>query len=510
MKPLIRFLFIAVFTSLLFACSKSSQFDDEIAGVEMKSAAGISGQAHKAAPVTEIIIPVGLPNGVDDTDALMAAFTAAAAPGVKNPLVQMEEGIYHLNFIEIREFSGKFRGAGKGKTVITTVSDLSVDAMISRKLNTVLIRFVGGDVCMSNMTLMTPPGPLSTGTENYIDGLAGFSARTYEYTSKNDYIKAVIDHIDFSGNWENVNNGLKAEFGVRGNVRLTGGWPLSCMDISITNCSFDGFYNGASLQHFKGGKIIAGTLNNGNMFSNNTPNIITGYETGVGGSLVLWSNVNVEISIEGNSFDVPVGNRWGIEIFSSPVPARLQQVSQTSATICHIEKNIFNVTGGVGGILINDRRRFFFPEELPMMVQVKNNRFNCSNDAFAGLSTCNSFGMVIRNNKFAGSGQYGVRVMGPITAGSGQNGLPPNENGLMLGNNFSNATFSVASVLLDTRTNDWTIVGGNLGETLIDLTNGAGGHLITGMNVNTSDVPLGQTITDNLKEIRPGREQEFD
>ena len=81
---------------------------------------------------------------------------------------------------------------------------------------------------------------------------------------------------------------------------------------------------------------------------------------------------------------------------------------------------------------------------------------------------------------------------------------PFNENGLMLGNNFSNSTFSVASVLLDNRTNNWTIVGGDLGETVIDMTNGAGGHLITGMNVNDSDVPLGQTITDNLEEMREG------
>ena len=108
-------------------------------------------------------------------------------------------------------------------------------------------------------------------------------------------------------------------------------------------------------------------------------------------------------------------------------------------------------------------------------------------------------GMVIRNNQFAGEGQYGVLVRATNTSAL-------NKNGLMLGNDLSDATFSMASVYLDANTRNWTIVGGNLGETIVDLTNGAGNHLITGMNVNTSEIPFGQTIVDNFEDMREGPE----
>lgn len=485
MKTLGKFLSIAAFACLLFACSEQGMVDDGLAESDLKAASASA-------------VFVVNPTGSDDTPAILQAFADAkiAGPG---SVVQLENGTYHLNFMEVREFNGKFNGAGKGKTMITTLPDLDVNALIDQNINTVLIRFVGGDVCMSDMTVMTPPGSLSTGTENFIDGLVGFSARTYQYTSVNDCIKAVVDNVGFSGHWENTYHGLKAEFGARANVKVPGGWPLSYMDISVTNCSFDGFYYfGALIQHFNGGKIIAGTKNRGNIFNNNSATRNVPYETGGGGSLGIWSNVNVEISIEGNKFFIPKAVRWGIEIFSSPVPARLAQVPQTKVTVCNIEQNVYNIAGGVGGVSINDRRRFFYPEEMPMIVRVKNNTFHVNDDAFAGISSCNGKGMVIRNNKFEGNGQYGVRVIGPIIASSGQSPLPPNENGLMLGNNFTHARFSVATVLLDERTNNWTIVGGNLGETVVDLTNGAGNHIITGTNVNTSDVPLGRIISDNL------------
>lgn len=472
-----KLLIMASFACLLCACSKFPQFGDELAGTELKSGGSNSGPVH-----------IVTPNGVDDTQALKDIFELAVTqPG---SVVQLLEGTYHINFIEIREFYGKFKGAGKGKTVITTVPDLSVGAMISQKLNTVLIRFVGGDVCMSDMTIMTPPGPLSTGAENYIDGLAGFSARTYQYTSLNDHIRAVVDRVEFIGYWENVNHGLKAEYGVTG-TKTDFFWPLSAMDITVTNCDFDGFYYyGALIQHFNGGKIVAGIKNSGNTFDN------IFYA-----SLGIWSNVNVDITVEGNTFRNPANTRYGIELYTSPIPRYLQQVDQSKVTTLNIEQNVFDIGKTIptgGGMLINDRRRFFFPDDLPMIVQVKNNKF-ILNDAPCAINCFNMYGMVIRNNNFSGSGQYGVKIMGPISASAGGGyPLPPNDNGLMLGNNFSNSAFSVASVLFDVRTNNWTIVGGNLGETLIDMTNGNGNHLVTGMNMNIAVVPPGETISDNL------------
>lgn len=475
-----KLLFFFTCVCLLVACSKDEPLT--LSGDNILNDTSVDGKVFVVEPS----------KGADITASLKQAFNDAIAAG-PGSVVQLPRGEFELGFIEIREFYGKFKGAGKGKTIITTVADLNVDALLDQGLNTVLIRFVGGDVRMSDMTIKTSPGELSSGSEDWIDGLVGFSARTYQYTSEKDYINAVIDDVEFIGNWENTTHGLKAEFGVRGNVKIDGGWPLSCMDISVTNCSFDGFYAwGALIEHIKGGKIIAGTKNNGNIFTNNASERNVAYEWGGGGSLGIWNNVNVEISVIGNTFFIPQGTRWGIEMFSSPVPARLEQVQQTKVTVCNIEQNVFNITGGGGGVLINDRRRYFYPEDLPMNVQVKNNKFNLSNDAFTGIGSMNMMKMVIRNNKFGGSGQHGVRIIGPSP-------YPYNENGLMLGNNLSNATFSVAAVLLDVRTKNWTIVGGNLGERVINL---GENNIITGMSVNNSEAPFGQTIVDNLEEMR--------
>jgi len=457
--------------SLIISCSKSDQAGFDMAGLSLKNQAGSS-------PVSEAVFIVE-PNGVDDTESLIDAFDKAIGHG-HGAVVQLIPGNYFLNFIEIREFTGKFRGAGKGRTFISTVEDLSVDEILSQNLNTVLIRFVGGDVNISEMTIMTPPGELSTGSVDYIDGLVGISSITSQYTSENGYINAVVDNVDFAGNWENTTNGLKAESGFR--KTIPGGIPLSYIDISITNCSFSGFASyGVLIMEIREGKFIIGTQSKGNLFDN------IYY-----GSLGIWHNVSMDASIEGNSFKNPVGTRFGIELYSSPYPGYLEQVPQSFQSFCNIRQNTFDISGGLGGILVNDRRRYFFPEELPMLFQVKNNLFNMSDGAYTGIGCFNMDGMVIRNNRFAGTGSYGVRIMGPSP-------YPYNQNGVMLGNNFSNTSYSVTAILLDTRTRNWTIVGGNMGEY---ITNNGENNIITGFNMNYSEAPVGQTIVDNLEGIR--------
>lgn len=448
----------------------------------------------KAARVIETVISVGVPNGVNDTEALVAAFAEAA--GQLNPVVQLEEGVYHLDFVEIREFYGTFRGMGKGKSVITTVEDLNVDALISQNLNTILIRFVGGDVRMNNMTIMTPPGALSTGSENKIDGLTGFSAFTILDRSADNFMNAVIDNVEFIGQVDNCGYGLKAEFGIRSGIKVTGGYPLSKTNITITNCLFENFYySGALIWHIKDGKILVGKQNNGNVFNN-----IVSYHTSssVGyGSLGIWMNVNVEISVVDNTFNLDYARNFGVDLWRAPYPAFLEQVPQSKITLCKIERNVFNVTGGAGGIKMNDRRRYFSPAEAPMLVEVKNNLFNMTDQADVGIECVCMSGTVIRNNRFTGAGSRGVLINTDGFFSEGK--LNYCENGLMLGNNFSNATYSDATVRLDSKSRNWTIVGGNLGETIIDE---GENNLITGMNINTSGVPLGQTIVDNFDELK--------
>ena len=48
-------------------------------------------------------------------------------------------------------------------------------------------------------------------------------------------------------------------------------------------------------------------------------------------------------------------------------------------------------------------------------------------------------------------------------------------------------------------TRNWSVVGGNLVENII---NEGENNLISGFNNNASDVPFGQTIVDNLQEMK--------
>ena len=141
-------------------------------------------------------------------------------------------------------------------------------------------------------------------------------------------------------------------------------------------------------------------------------------------------------------------------------------------------------------MIINDYRRNFFPEELPMLVNVKSNKVKTDETNTSGIRCVSLKGAVIRNNRFSGSGTNGIigKALDIIS-----------ENGLILGNNFSNTMYSEATVYFEPGTRNWTIVGGNLGESVLDY---GENNLISGFNNNTSEVPFGQTIVDNLKEMR--------
>lgn len=478
MKTL-RIVFIGlVCAGLMTGCSKSEWTGDELVNAALKEA-----------PVTETIISVGLPNGENDTEAFLAAFAKTA--GKINPVVQLEEGVYHLDFVEIREFCGVFRGMGMGKSVISTIAGLSDVLVKSLNRKVVLVKFVGGDVTVRDMTMTIPPAEMCPGVSRF-HGIVQFCTLNPQYTSVNAYINAHVDHVEITGHLSNVKSGIRAEtdYNAKDNT-VPYGAPHSIIDISVTNCYFNGLADyGILIQHFKGGNIVIGRKNNGNLFDNIS-------WAGVG----LWSSLNVEALVEGNTFVNPTNSQYGIDLNNSPYLGLLEPVQQNKVSVYKIQHNEFYLTGGAtkkyeAAIYTEDLRRTKYPEEeMPALVEVKNNKFNLINNPYSVFRTFHMSGMVIRNNQFNGDGQYGVMIRS-------NNPSVLNENGLMLGNNLANATFSKASVYLDTNTRNWTLVGGNLGETVVDLTNGAGNHLITGMNVNTSEEALGQRISDNLEEMR--------
>jgi hypothetical protein len=460
MKSLKLLFLIFICLGLIIGCSKDEALIEESGEMSLK-------KAHMA-PVFVVE-----PNGVDDTQNLKDAFADAIAAG-QGSVVKLVEGEYHIDLIEVFEFHGTLKGAGKGKTVISNVPDVNVDDVLNQSLNTVLLSFVGGDVCVRDLTIHTPAGPLSTGMKPWLHGQLSFSGITAQYVAENEYVKAVVDNVEFISE-SHVRYGLLAESGF---------WkpalesvPLADIDISITNCSFSGpYWYGALLMDIRKGNIVVGSQSNGNVFDNC--------------ELGIWHNVSVKSIVHSNTFSCQgkwfplqiVNGRWKTQI-------KLEQIFQS---VCNVEKNIFDVSGSTGAVLINDNRRIKFPDEIPMLVQVKNNKIHTKGGMKTAMACLNVNGAVIRNNKFTGEAEFGVRV---------KRQAPDiySENGLMLGNNFSAATYSETPVLLDVGTRNWTIVGGNLGESIWDF---GENNLISGFNNNTSDVPFGQTIVDNLQEMK--------
>jgi len=413
----------------------------------------------------------------------MQAFADAknAGPG---SVVQLVEGLYFIGFIEIREFTGSLIGAGKGKTIITALTGLDCDKIkTSEQKFTFLLKYIGGDVYMADLSFLAPSGGICSTGDGKMSGLLEFSDYQTGYNSSNMHIKACVNNVEFIGqpltinglpNF-NISKGIRASCDSNGPSDLT----RSNIDITITNCSFETIEYAVQYTTINNGSLVLGKQSNGNSFS------------GCKYSAQILDIINVTLSVTGNLFDVP---KDGVGLWvSNNKQNKFISESQQRKTVCNVDRNTFKTAvGGKYTIDISDQRRFL-GEQFPMLVHLKNNTVELEGGAAVGVNSVYLAGMVIRNNQFKGSSSsFAVRIV--------SNGTTFNEDGLMLGNNFSNFTSSY-TVLLNNKTRNWSIVGGNLGENVNNL---GENNIITGMNVDTSEEPFGQTITDNLEAMRDG------
>lgn len=463
---------ILTIVSLVTGCSKDDLAPDQNNDLMLKKAS---------------LFPVFLvePNGTDDTENLKNAFIDAQAAG-PGAIVQLCEGEYHLGLLQVYGFEGCLKGAGKDKTIITALNNLDIQSLWDQNLRGDLVKFVGGDVHLSQFTIQTPPGKVAaTGTNGHFGTLINFSSgNAIVPGNENSSINVEIDNVRFRGqSLEGGIYGYNCAFGVRA------GWdwfnpinlPREKVNLKITNSEFDTFFYGLILESVTNGKVIIGASGHGNVISNSL------YSGGV------FESRNMKILIQGNTFNIPYRSYGFMLDINTPwMPGQLAEQPQGQATICNVQNNSFNLAKAYNGLWMIDYRRRTNPEELPVVFQVKNNRFKLT-EGFGRAMRCRwTKGTVIRNNKIEGYGAWGIQIDSP-------GGEVFNENGLLLGNNFANAEFINGSVQLSADTKNWTIVGGNIGETVVDY---GVNNIITGFNNQTSETPLGQTIVDNLDEMR--------
>jgi hypothetical protein len=454
---------------LMMACSEFEMTDNDLDNAQLK-------KAH-AAPV--FIVE---PGGGDDTPAIMQAFMDAKAAGAGS-VVQLVEGEYHLGFIEIRDFHGSFCGAGKDKTIITVMDNLDAMALIVQGQYPQLMKFVGGDVHISGFTLQTPEGAISNMAAGHIQCLMNFSAYNaiYELGNESRSINAVVNNVSFGGQFFEGGMGFykyayNCLFAVRAGYDCIGmsDLPREHINFKITNSDFNTFCYGLVLEAMKNSEVIVGGKNNGNEFNN--------CEQGGG----VWESRAMKILVEGNTFNVPE-LCWGFDVNDYPYyPGVLKVEPETETTICNVNNNVFNLNTADYGLYFRNQRHFVYPGEKPMAIQVKNNLFNMTDWYPWAIYSQVTKGMVIRNNKLSGTAWDGI-VLDLYSA-----------EGLILGNNFSAAEFYRSSVFLMGTTQGWTVVGGNVGDNVLDM---GTDNIITGYNVSTSDVPLGSRISGKISEM---------
>ena len=101
------------------------------------------------------------PSGGDDTDAIQNAFNTVDLGGT----VQLIEGNYYMDNIILEGFSGSFKGAGIGLTMIHVYDEITPDPINGI---TALFKFDGGDICVSDLSIdILPSTP-------YLDNIMWF------------------------------------------------------------------------------------------------------------------------------------------------------------------------------------------------------------------------------------------------------------------------------------------------------------------------------------------------
>jgi hypothetical protein len=439
MKKLIS-LFISMMILFLFACS----VDEEMVPDPSADAGQLKCFHPKGAVFTVN------PSGTDDTQALSDAFDAAKAAG-PGSVVQLVEGQYTIGLVEVLDFNGYFRGKGRGKTIISNLPDIPCDAQLAANLTPTLMRFVGGDVTVADLTFHLnngnpcAEGELSEGFYGELGSILVLADYSGTYVPARRYIKGVVDNVDFIGGTD----GGAGVYGTPGNVGMElyigGDWissvdfmPLSDMDITLTRCYFELGLVGPDFWGLS--ENSSAHITNNIMNNNMLAGAFLGYCMGA------------KIIVENNQFqntaifaDLYIDNTDYGYYITAPLP-----VERTNFTI---KGNKFQSLPGAITMYLYDYSYGTFPEnDFPQLFNIMGNSIS-SQEGGIGIMGLNFVDAKIWNNKFSGSGSTGVMLDGTEATNTWA------ENNKVMANNFTGATYTDAAVLLGAYTKNCTVVG---------------------------------------------------
>jgi hypothetical protein len=333
--------------------------------------------------------------GPADTQALIDAFALAKTYG-KNAVVKLMPGTFTIGMIEVREFYGTFAGSGKGNTIITNIPDLSPDANIALNKLPALIKFIGGDVKVSNLSVMLSEGLPWIGQIYEMDMLL-FSDYSADFMPAKKHISVNLDNIEVTG--VPLTSYLYDSFsGVKFSPDMltptvSGLIPRSNIDATVTNSRFSKLCPGILVRGCKNGNFKFGE-GGGNIFTENT------------GGLFVQANVGITVKIMKNEFTTLDNSLAAIDL--NAAEDWTFEYSPTMVGTYEIRDNIFNIHMGCTAAGLWDNWRYDHPENPDFMKMIwDHNTFNALGD---GASMSYMFGLknsIFSNNKILGDAQGG-------------------------------------------------------------------------------------------------------
>jgi hypothetical protein len=390
------------------------------------------------------------PSNGDDTEAIQAAFDAAKAAG-PGSTVELAPGQFYTNAIFVDNFYGIFKGAGKDLTKINVLKGKDPDAEgVVGPNGPYLFTFVGGDVCISDLSFdITPNMPAEPWEDPDYPSydLIALILITGEINSRIENIKCTGHDgtliNPFSGKSFNVRVGVEINFGTGEHI--------------ITKCNFNSLWGG----------ISAFVLTNSKMKIKS--NTIEGGTFGI----INMDNSNSEFEISRNYLETT----FLYAIWAWQVGLLTPSLSPSKWLISHNTLSVSIFADGIG--LMDDT------STKSIEAVVSHNKISLDNTEWGGIWTSGLQDAFICNNIICGIGAYGIGCAFPY-------------NNLMLGNNVQNVDASWAPIFLY-RASECVIVGGSTKTNVADI---AGyNNIIVGMNNMQGNSP-GQEIQEAMEQKR--------
>jgi len=492
MKKFIPFFIAAL--CIIASCEKDSGFGP---GSDLSPALSKGYPAH--APV--IVVHPNQDGDGDDTDDLLAAFSSAQ-PG---SVIKLTEGVYHVGYLEIRDFCGSLMGAGKDKTILYPVTPIdSKTQLVDRNIFNAWWRFLGGNMMISNMTFNTTvPEPIQNYNDDFFWGKDLYAIlifNNYDVNSpvKDSYQKVLVKDVNFIGGYDDAGGDpdspqWKTDHNVIEGVwiGLDYNWPYEDYEYTLTkgeymveNCYFEHIITGA--EGFGMGEKAAMSVSSCRF--NNC--VWQAYFT---------ANYNARIALTNNVFSGSTGsdvviedNDWGV-VYGF---ADIEPLNRCQYTLIG---NTFNVSPSSASVILWD---MWLAQDcndiLPMQLKLYGNVFNMT-EGSTGITAINSQDAVINNNRFKGSCSAGILVDGIATDRFGTSLLNPDKayanNALLLGNNFSALESTQADIILGEKSKNCTVVG----SIKDDVINNGTGNKVIGIKPVHKGYHFGQTIRDNFR-----------